>query len=88
MGDGMRLRQVRRLLRIAFHISTRHRWYSVAELAETFNVSRRTVRRDIIALQQIGMPVLSRAEQRDTIVEIPVYRLEKGWMGRFLDSSQ
>ena len=73
--------KIDRLYSIALFLSARES-ATVAELAERFEVSVRTIHRDLEALDLAGVPVVTRQGRGGGVGLMPGYRLEGGYLTR------
>ena len=80
--------QFKRVMRMMFMMSDR--WYSTGELANEFGVTKKTIRRSLMFIEDVGVPLI---EQIDPISDAPEgsksaftrrFMIETRWMKRFL----
>ena len=85
--DGQRYRQLRRMLHLIFMLSKRG--YTVYQLKKRFNVSSKTIRRDLSAIQEVGIPVYIELiydddREKDLGGQIRAYKVDHRWADQFL----
>lgn len=77
---GGRTGSARRL--VATILRLQSRWYSIPELARLHDVSTKTIRRDLRALEDSGVPIESQiatTEARDDLLHRNEYRIRSDW---------
>ena len=85
--DGMRYRQLRRILNMIFLLCKRS--YPVSQLSKQFQVSTKTIRRDLAFIEEVGIPVYSDslyddASDWNTGNLKQWYRIDHRWADQFL----
>lgn len=67
----------------AMILMSQSRWFTLADLAREGKVSIKTVRRDLVAISEIGVPAME-----DRLECHAVYRIEPHWIKRFQGGSR
>lgn len=82
MPSYSRAEQAKRYIRLTIALSTRG--YRTHELISKFGMCKKTVIRDMRALEEIGIPVYYDKEMRDDNTPVGVWRVDPHWMKRFM----
>lgn len=82
-SEGGRNTQTKRILTLAILLSRRA--YALTELAELGGVSTKTIRRDLHALECIGIPVyMTSDDDSDFGGPLKLWRVDPHWMRKFV----
>lgn len=83
-GEHNRCRQMKRWLDLIIALSRRA--YAIGEIAEKLGVSVKTARRDIRALEEVGLPIYTDRVSDLALDHSKVWRIDPHWMTKFVKS--
>lgn len=75
-------RQIKRILHMILMMSGRG--YTLAELADRMEVSVKTIRRDIVLIEDCDVPVYMETAQLETCQFVKLWRVDPRWMSKRL----
>jgi predicted DNA-binding transcriptional regulator YafY len=75
-------RQVKRVLQIIIMLSGRA--YTLEEIADRFDVSQKTIRRDIKMIEAVDVPIYQTEAQLDSVKFRKLWRVDPRWVTRRL----
>ncbi len=86
--DNNRGTQFKRTMKMMFILGDK--WWSAGELAKEFNVTKKTIRRTLMFIEEVGVPVIEQIDHISAVDEqrgssnVKRFMIETRWMKRFL----